>query len=71
MKGEANGGLYRIHKSAFRALPEQGDEISVFARYEIQDLARVWIALAEAEQELGLDITDEQLEELRAHKDDN
>ena len=31
---------------------------------------RLWIALAEAEQELGLDITDEQLEELRAHKDD-
>lgn len=31
---------------------------------------RLWIALAEAEQELGLDITGEQLEELRAHKDD-
>ena len=31
---------------------------------------RLWIALAEAEQELGLEITDEQLEELRAHKDD-
>ena len=31
---------------------------------------RLWIALAESEQELGLDITDEQLDELRAHKDD-
>ncbi len=31
---------------------------------------RLWIALAEAEQELGLDITDEQIEELRAHADD-
>lgn len=31
---------------------------------------RLWIALAEAEQELGLDITGAQLEELRAHKDD-
>ncbi len=31
---------------------------------------RLWIALAEAEQELGLDITDEQLQELRDHKDD-
>ena len=31
---------------------------------------RLWIALAEAEKELGLDITDEQLSELRAHKDD-
>ncbi|MEM1451748.1 MAG: adenylosuccinate lyase [Planctomycetota bacterium] len=31
---------------------------------------RLWIALAEAEQELGLSITDEQLDELRAHVDD-
>jgi adenylosuccinate lyase len=30
---------------------------------------RLWIALAEAEQELGLDITDEQLTELRANVD--
>lgn len=31
---------------------------------------KLWIALAEAEQELGLPITDEQLNELRAHIDD-
>ncbi|MCH7958871.1 MAG: adenylosuccinate lyase [Candidatus Hydrogenedentes bacterium] len=31
---------------------------------------RCWIALAEAEQELGLPITDEQLAEMRAHIDD-
>lgn len=31
---------------------------------------RLWIALAEAEQELGLDITDKQLDQLRAYKDD-
>ncbi len=31
---------------------------------------RLWIALAETETELGLDITDEQIEELKAHKDD-
>ncbi len=31
---------------------------------------RLWIALAETEKELGLPITDEQIEELRAHKDD-
>ena len=29
-----------------------------------------WIALAETEKELGLDITDEQIEELKAHADD-
>ena len=31
---------------------------------------RLWLALAEAEQELGLAITDEQLEEMRAHLTD-
>lgn len=31
---------------------------------------RCWIALAEAEQELGLPITDDQLAEMRAHMDD-
>ena len=31
---------------------------------------RLWIALAETEKELGLDITDEQIEELKAHKYD-
>lgn len=31
---------------------------------------RLWVALAETEQELGLDITDEQLDEMRAHIDD-
>ena len=31
---------------------------------------RLWIALARAEQALGLDITDEQIAEMEAHKDD-
>lgn len=31
---------------------------------------RLWIALAEVEKELGLHITEEQIEELKAHKDD-
>ena len=31
---------------------------------------RLWIALAETEQALGLEITDEQIAELKAHKDD-
>ncbi len=31
---------------------------------------RLWIALAQTEQELGLDITDEQIEEMKAHADD-
>ncbi len=31
---------------------------------------KLWIALAESEKELGLNITDEQIEELKAHADD-
>lgn len=31
---------------------------------------RLWIALAETEKELGLSITDEQIEELKAHQED-
>ena len=31
---------------------------------------KLWIALAETEKELGLDITDEQIEELKAHAED-
>ena len=30
---------------------------------------KLWIALAEAEQELGINISDEQLQELRDHQD--
>ena len=31
---------------------------------------KLWIALAETEKELGLPITQEQIDELKAHKDD-
>ena len=37
---------------------------------KVKTWRRLWIALAEAEKELGLDITDEQIEELKEHKDD-
>ncbi len=39
-------------------------------QFKFSTWRRLWIYLAEAEQELGLDITDEQLEEMRAHIDD-
>lgn len=31
---------------------------------------KLWVALAEAEKELGIDITDEQIDEMKAHVDD-
>ena len=38
--------------------------------FKFRTWRRLWIALAETEQELGLDITDEQIAELKAHAED-
>ena len=38
--------------------------------FKFRTWRRLWIALARAEQVLGLDITDEQIAEMEAHKDD-
>ena len=38
--------------------------------FKFRTWRRLWIALAESEKELGLNITDEQIAELKAHKDD-
>ncbi len=38
--------------------------------FKFRTWRRLWIALAESEKELGLNITDEQIEELKAHADD-
>ena len=38
--------------------------------FKFRTWRRLWIALAHAEQTLGLDITDEQIAEMDAHKDD-
>ena len=38
--------------------------------FKFRTWRRFWIALARAEQALGLDITDEQIAEMEAHKDD-
>jgi len=40
------------------------------SRRKIGTWRRLWLALAESERELGLDITQEQIAELRAHLDD-
>ena len=38
--------------------------------YKFKTWRKLWIALAEVEKELGLDITDEQIEEMKKYKDD-
>ena len=40
------------------------------AQHKFSTWRRLWLMLAESEQELGLPITDEQLEEMRGHLDD-
>ncbi len=39
-------------------------------QFKFQTWRRLWVALAEAEAEVGLDIREDQLDELRAHVDD-
>jgi adenylosuccinate lyase len=39
-------------------------------QHKFQTWRRLWLALAEAQQQLGLDISDAQLDALRAHQDD-
>lgn len=38
--------------------------------FKFKTWRKLWIALAEAEHELGLNITQEQIDELKAHADD-
>ena len=38
--------------------------------FKFRTWRRLWIALAKAEKELGLNITDEQISEMEAHKND-
>jgi adenylosuccinate lyase len=66
-------------------MPEMRDiyENPLITRYASKEMAqnfsddkkfrtwrKLWIALAEAEKELGLDISDEQIAEMKAHQDD-
>ena len=50
------------------ASPEMQEIFS--EQFKFRTWRRLWIALAKAEKALGLDITDEQIAELEAHRDD-
>jgi len=54
-----------VTRWASRAMLENWGDLKKFRTWR-----RLWIALAEAEKELGLDITDEQIAEMRAHADE-
>ena len=40
------------------------------SQYKFSTWRRLWVALAEAEQQLGLEISDEQIDEMKAHLED-
>ncbi len=59
---------YQSPLSTRNASPEM---LSVFsAQRKFSTWRRIWLALAEAEQEVGLPISDAQLDQMRAHLDD-
>lgn len=60
--------IYESPFNARYASPEMQDLFSPDMKF--RTWRRLWIALAESEKELGLDITEEQIEELKAFKDD-
>lgn len=62
---------YDRYESPFSARYSSKEMQYIFsAQKKFSTWRRLWVALAEAEQTLGLDITDEQIAELRAHVDD-
>lgn len=63
--------MRNTYESPFNARYASGEMQELFSPdRKFRTWRRLWIALAEAEKELGLNITDEQLEELRQFKDD-
>jgi adenylosuccinate lyase len=63
--------LRNTYESPFNTRYASQEMLELFSPHvKFKTWRRLWIALAEAEKELGLDITDEQINELKLHKDD-
>ncbi len=60
----------QIPKPVVRALRKQGDAVHLLPDKKFKTWRKLWIALAETEKELGLPITQEQIDELKAHAED-
>ena len=65
---EINRNEYRSPLSSRYASPEMQYIFS--ENFKFRTWRRLWISLAKAEKTLGLDITQEQIDELEAHKED-
>lgn len=60
-----------IYESPFNVRYASAEMLELFSPdTKFKTWRTLWIALAEAEKELGLDISDEQINELKAYKDD-
>ena len=60
-----------IYESPFSKRYASKEMLEIFSPHrKFKTWRTLWIALAEAEKELGLNITDEQIEELKLHRDD-
>lgn len=63
--------MRNTYESPFNARYASSEMQSLFSPdMKFRTWRRLWIALAEAEKEIGLNITDEQIEELKRYKDD-
>jgi len=63
--------LRDIYESPFNKRYASKEMLEIFSPHKkFKTWRELWIALAEAEKELGLDITDEQINELKLYKDD-
>ena len=60
----------RYVKSFIRTLCQQRNAVYFSPDMKFRTWRRLWIALAETEKELGLNITQEQIDELKAHAED-
>ena len=63
----SSDATYQNPLTARYASPEMGAAFSDQTKFSTW--RSLWIALAEAERDLGLPVTDEQVEELRRHRD--
>ncbi|MBR4223018.1 MAG: adenylosuccinate lyase, partial [Victivallales bacterium] len=64
----ADYGVFESPFSTRYASPEMQHIFS--AENKFRTWRRLWIVLAEAEKELGLDVTQEQIDEMKSHQDD-
>ncbi len=63
--------MRNIYESPFNTRYASAEMLEIFSPdTKFKTWRRLWIALAESEKELGLDITDDQIEELKTFKDD-